>query len=41
MSGHGDIPIMNQHEDFGFQGKLAKPFTTLELTKVLERVIKT
>ncbi|MCH7521075.1 MAG: response regulator [Candidatus Marinimicrobia bacterium] len=38
--GHGYVAPMRQHEDFGFQAKLDKPFTTDELTEVLERVIK-
>ena len=40
MSGHGSVAAMRKHGDHGFQGKLAKPFTTTELTKVLEQVIR-
>ena len=39
-SGYTNAPIMAHHEDHGFQGRLAKPFTAAELSEVLEQVLK-
>ncbi|GAG59989.1 unnamed protein product [marine sediment metagenome] len=32
-------PIMAHYEDYGFQGRLAKPFTAVELSEVLKEVL--
>ncbi|UCH63434.1 MAG: PAS domain S-box protein [Fidelibacterota bacterium] len=37
-SGYANAPIIAHCEDYGFQGRLAKPFTAAELFKVLEEV---
>ncbi len=38
-SGYANAPIMAHYEDYGFQGRLAKPFTAVELSEVLKEVL--
>jgi len=38
-SGYANAPIIAHYEDYGFKGKLAKPFTAAELFKVLKEVL--
>ncbi|MQY62974.1 MAG: response regulator [Calditrichaeota bacterium] len=39
-SGYANAPIIAHYEDYGFQGRLAKPFTAAELSKVLGEVLE-
>lgn len=38
-SGYSDDPIMANHEKYGFKAVIAKPYTTISLGKVLQKVI--
>lgn len=38
MSGYSNDPVLANHRDYGFQGRLSKPFRVTDLTRVLARL---
>jgi two-component system, cell cycle sensor histidine kinase and response regulator CckA len=39
-SGYANDPVMANYSDYGFKGIAAKPYTTGQLLKVLDQVLK-
>ena len=39
-SGYSDDPVLANYQDYGFKGRVAKPFKLLDLSIVLNSVIQ-
>jgi|TARA_B100001964_G_C14177976_1_gene574774 hypothetical protein len=39
-SGYSDDPIMSSYSDYGFSGSITKPYQVVELSKVLDKIVK-